>query len=150
MPRQPSSDPDLLLYRPSPLEDLELRLRTEEAKIARQIIDWAESKSLWIQWGKGAVEGTYYPMLNHEGKANKIFGVFSTGRIEIDFRHHPFENEAQKVELLGRLNSIPGVSMPDKAIETWSSFPLSTLKEASSLKHFFEISEWVIEEIKRS
>lgn len=132
------------------IADLELNTGSEEVKVAREILGWAHSKSLWIHWGRGRIQGTFYPVLDHKGKANRIFGVYSPGRIELDFRHHPFQEDSQKTELFNKLNAIPGVSIPERAIDSWSSFPLSTLKEATSLKHFFEISEWVIEEIKRS
>ena len=130
-------------------EDLEERRGKSDANIARAVLDWAKSKSLRIHWGKGGVEGTYYPVLDHKGKANKIFGVYSPGKILVDFQSNPLEKEEQKFELMNRLNAIDGVAFQEKYIDSWGSFPISVLKEESRLKDFFAIFEWVIEEIKR-
>jgi hypothetical protein len=131
-------------------QDLEERRGKSDAKIARAVLDWAKSKSLRVHWGKGGVEGTYYPVLDHKGKANKIFGVYSPGKIEVNFQSNPLEKEEQKLELMNRLNAIDGVAFQEKHIHSWGSFPISILKEESRLKDFFAIFEWVIEEIKKS
>ena len=131
-------------------EDLEERRGKSDVKIARAVLDWARAKSSRIHWGKGGVEGTYYPVLDHKGKANKIFGVYSPGKILVDFQSNPLEKEEQKLELMNRLNAIDGVAFQEKYINSWGSFPISVLKEESKLKDFFDIFEWVIEEIKRS
>ena len=131
-------------------EDLERKRGKDESEIARSILKWAVSKSLRIHWGKGSVEGTYYPVLDHKGKANKIFGVYSPGQIEVDFRNNPLEKKEQKEELKNRLNAIDGVAFQEKYIDSWGRFAISVLKEESKLKDFFAIFEWVIEEIKKS
>ncbi len=131
-------------------QDLEGRRGKEEADIAREIIKWSKSQSLGLHWGKGGVEGTYYPVLDHKGKANKVFGVYSTGRIFVGFQDSPLEKEEQKVELMNRLNAIDEVDFQEKYIHSWGSFLISALKEESKLKDFFAIFEWVIEEIKKS
>jgi len=131
-------------------EDLKKRQGKDDAIVARSILNWAMSKSLRIHWGKGGVEGTYYPILNHKGKANKIFGVYSPGKILVDFQSNPLEKMEQKIELMNRLNAIYGVAFQEKYIHSWGSFLIPVLKEESKLKHFFDIFEWVIEEIKKS
>lgn len=131
-------------------EDLEERQDKSDSKIARAVLGWAKSKSLRIHWGKGGVEGTYYPVLDHKGKANKIFGVYSPGKILVDFQSNPLEKEEQKLELMNRLNAIDGVAFQEKYIYSWGMFPISILKEESKLKDFFSIFEWAIEEIKKS
>ena len=128
--------------------DLEERRGKSDTEIARAVLDWAKSKSFRIHWGKGGVEGTYYPVLDHKGKANKIFGVYSPGKILVDFQSNPLKKEEQKLELMNRLNAIDGVAFQEKYIYSWGSFPISVLREESRLKDFFAIFEWVIEQIK--
>lgn len=132
------------------LEDLEERRGKSDAQIARTILGWAQAKSLRIHWGKGGVEGTYHPVLDHKGKENKIFGVYSPGKIMVGFKGGLLEKMEQKKELMNRLNAIDGVSFHEKYIYSWGSFPISVLNEESKLKDFFDIFEWVIEEIKTS
>ena len=131
-------------------KDLEERRGKSDSEIARAVLDWAKSKSLGIHWGKGGVEGTFYPVLDHKAKANKLFGVFSTGKILVDFQSNLLEKEEQKLELMNRLNAIDGVAFQEKYIYSWGSFPISVLKEEAKLKDFFAIFEWVMEEIKKS
>jgi hypothetical protein len=131
-------------------EDLEERRGKSDAQVARAILDWAKATSLRIHWGKGGIQGTYYPVLDHKGKANRIFGVYSPGKIEVNFQNNPLEKEGQKLELMSRLNAIDGVSYQEKYINSWGSFPISVLKEESKLKKFFDIFKWVIEEIKKT
>lgn len=131
-------------------KDLKKRQGEDDAIVARSILNWAMSKSLRIHWGKGGVEGTYYPILDHKGQANKIFGVYSPGKILVDFQSNPLEKMEQKIELMNRLNAIDGVVFQEKYVHSWGSFLISVLKKESKLKHFFDIFEWVIEEIKKS
>jgi hypothetical protein len=62
----------------------------------------------------------------------------------------PFDDEAKRLELLHKLNEIPGISIPDKLINDRPSFSLSNLKDEVNLKQFFETLEWAINEIKTS
>jgi hypothetical protein len=68
----------------------------------------------------------------------------------VDFQSNPLEKEEQKLELMSRLNAIDGVAFQEKYIISWGSFPISVLKEESKLQDFFDIFEWVIEEIRAS
>ena len=135
--------------KPSFFNDLKSRQGQKDYDIAQKIMEWIISKGMEIRWGKGGTYGTFYPVLRHEGQANGLFGVYSSGRLEVDFRHHPLKAEEQKLELFNRLNAIEGVSLPHKAIDSWSSFALCTLA-GDRLTSFFAIFEWVIEEIKAS
>ena len=60
----------------------------------------------------------------------------------------PFDNEAKRLELLHRLNELPGVSLPSDAISRRPSVALSTLKDEAVLKKFLDTFDWVIQEIK--
>lgn len=54
------------------------------------------------------------------------------------------------MELLDRLNLIPGVNIPADAITRRPNIPLSQFKEIKKLKQFLEIIDWVVQEIKAS
>lgn len=62
----------------------------------------------------------------------------------------PFDNEAKRIELLHRLNELPGVSLPSDAINRRPGLGLATLKNDTALKKFFDTFDWVIQEIKSS
>ncbi len=144
--RKPPRDWD----KPSFLADIKSRQGEKEVEIAEKALRWAESNSLDVKWGRGATYGTFSPILNHKGKANDLFGVSTSGKIEVVFGDHAPEAEDQKKEFFSRLNSLTGVSLPDKAIDTWAGFPLAVLTDEHNSERFFEIFEWVIEQIKTS
>lgn len=70
-------------------------------------------------WGKGKVDGSFIPVLDHNGKPHYPLAMYTYGRIEIQFQwltKPPFDDMALRRELLGRLNQIPGISLPEEAI----------------------------------
>jgi hypothetical protein len=60
----------------------------------------------------------------------------------------PFGTKSKRMELLRRLNQLPGVDFPDDAITRRPSIPLSMLKDEAVLKQYIATIDWVIEEIK--
>lgn len=62
----------------------------------------------------------------------------------------PFNDEAKRLELLDRLNQIPGVKIPRDDITRRPSFPLSLLRDEIALKRFLETLDWYVAEIKAS
>jgi hypothetical protein len=133
---------------PSFFDDLRSRVGAEDCAVARRIMDWAEAKSLSSAWGKGRTYGTYYPVLEHKEKSHRLFTVFSSGRIEIDFRDFPLEEEGKRSELMDRLNSIKGVSLPPEVLATWAGFPLSVLKTKPEFQTFVDTIDWAINKIR--
>jgi hypothetical protein len=50
---------------PTFFADLTRRTGEEEAQVARRILDWAKDRGCWIWWGKGAKDGSFFPMVRH-------------------------------------------------------------------------------------
>jgi hypothetical protein len=119
---------------------LKANVGKKELNIARAILDWYMSKEVNIQWGAGAKIGTFYPTLEIDGKQIHLFGVASNGKIEIVFQSYPLVPEA-KFKLLQDINRIGKISIPEKAVDTWSSFPLSYLEDKLDLERFFRTFE---------
>lgn len=131
---------------------LEARRGVEEAKVARKILDWARQRGLRISWGKGKIDGSFFPMLDYQNQAHWTFAVWTYGRVQTQFqvmqKSAAFKDEHQRLELLQRLNEIPGVSLPPDSITKYPSLPLSALKDEAALARFLEAYDWVIHEIK--
>lgn len=62
----------------------------------------------------------------------------------------PFDDELKRLEFLRRLNEIPGVTIPDKAIDKYPSISLSTLNNKAALNQFLETLDWVVQEVEAS
>src|SRR5690606_13463416 len=94
--------------------ELERKFSPAEVVVARRILDWAFDKVTEVRWGKGSVHGSFYPVIWQNEIYNRLFIVYSNGYIETSFQHYretpTFRPEEKRLELLARLNMIPGVS----------------------------------------
>ena len=75
-----------------------------------------------------------------DGKQIRLFGVASNGKIEIVFQDYPLDDETRS-RLIQEINSIGKISIPEKAADTWSSFPLSYLEDKPDLERFIRTFE---------
>ena len=121
-------------------KDLLGNVGEKESNIARAILDWYISKGVNIKWGTGAKIGTFYPTLEIDGKQIHLFGVASNGKIEIFFQGFPLDHEA-RAQLIKDINCIGEISIPEKAADPWSSFPLSYLKNVDVVNMYLRTFE---------
>lgn len=132
--------------------DLERRHETDAVVVAKKILAWAQLNVTRVRWGEGSRSGSFVPILNHKGTDHQLFAVWTNGGIEIYFYWYkykpPFDNEAKRVELLGRINAIEGVTIPDDGIDRRPSFFMGFLDDDNKMNEFFEIFEWFIGEVQ--
>jgi hypothetical protein len=137
---------------PSFFQELEARRGADEARVARQILDWADSTLGHVWWGRGARSGSFVPTLPHKGRNHQLFAVWTYGTVEIYFYWYqskpPFDSEEKRRELLDRLNAIPGVSLPPDAIGRRPGIPLAVLTDEAALEQLLAVLGWVAEEIQ--
>ena len=73
---------------------------------------------------------------------------------EISFREirkvPAFDGDAKRLDLLHRLNQVPGISLSSDSINRYPTILLSVLKDDSTLNQFLGVFDWVIQEIKSS
>lgn len=131
------------------MDDLQARCGPDVKEVATRILEWARSETLSVKWGRSATYGTFYPILSHAGREHLLFGVYTSGKLEIYFRDFPLPSENDRQNLLQRLNAIANVSINPEAIRTWASFPLSVLRPQTNLGQFYSVFDWVIHEISR-
>jgi hypothetical protein len=135
---------------PSFFSELEADRGSGETEVARRILQWAKAKKLRIWWGKGKQSGSFFPMLDHKGQPYFLFALWSYGRVEIQFQHMgkpPFGDRNKRLELMQRLNTIPGIALTEDVITRRPNIPLSALREKRCLSSFLEIFDWVFQEI---
>lgn len=133
-------------------QDLESRRGGGETKAARKILEWARKRDLRIWWGKGKKDGSFFPMLDYQGETYWTIAVWTYGRVQIQFqmmlKNEPFKDEHKRIELLRRLNEIPGVALSQDSITKYPSIPLSILKDEKLLSQFLDTLDWMVQEIK--
>jgi len=80
-----------------------------------------------------------------------LFAVYTDGNVQIYFQAYQsrpvFKDEAKRLELLNKLNAIEGVSISPDKITKYPSIRLSVLENENSLKQFFAVYEWFIEQV---
>jgi len=133
----------------------ELETQAPEAiRPAEEIFEWAESKASRIVWGRGKQYGTFSPTLDHKGIEHKFISAWTDGSLPIWFgdmrTKPPFSDELKRSEFLRRLNEIPGITIPDKAIDKYPSISLSTLNNEAALKQFLGVLDWFVQEVEAS
>jgi hypothetical protein len=125
-----------------------------EADIARSIFEWAKRHHLIPNFGRGALNGLYWPRLDDEAGQMFPFTLWTTGTIVINFGdmvaapYRPFDEESKRRDLQRRLNGIRGVQIPDARIDKWPGFKVSVLAEREALVEFIRIMEWTFDEAK--
>ena len=133
-------------------QKLESKHGPNEAAVAKLVLEWAKSEGLRIWWGKGRIDGSFYPMLDHHGETFYTVGVWTYGTIEIPFQmmqaKAPFNDEAKRTELLGRLNELQGSSIPLQAITKRPSIRLHLLQDAKILAQFIEVLGWLCDQVR--
>lgn len=97
-------------------EDLIEKRGQAEADVARQIFDWSKSQNLSVRWGKGAIYGSFYILLNYRDREYTLTSLWTNGWIETQFCRlkalAPFDSLPLREELLAKLNAIPEVKLP--------------------------------------
>ena len=99
----------------------------------------------------GKTHGSFFPVFRHAGTSNQLFAVWTYARVETQFQWYktPFDSQGKRLELLGRLNEIPGVSLPEDCISKRPSIPMDLLSNDEALAQFKGIFEWFIEEAQK-
>lgn len=134
--------------------ELRSQCGVEAEATARAIFAWAEQKKMRNWWGEGIRNGSFVPIYNANGRDHQLFAVWSSGFVEMYFYWYqyrsPFDIEEKRLEILNRLNQIPGVKLPPNVISRRPSIPLTVFSSEESLKQFFEIFDWFINEVEKA
>jgi hypothetical protein len=125
-----------------------------DAGVARKLLKWAQSSGLRIWWGRGAKQGSCFPMLDVDGDPHWTFALWTYGAVEMQFQmmatKAPFSELPLRQDLLARLRQcqLPGVSFPDDCITRRPSFPLSALSDEATLRRFLDVMDWYLDQVR--
>jgi hypothetical protein len=134
--------------------ELERRHGTEKAAAARKILDWTQERTLRLWWGQGSQDGSFFPMLDHNGITYWLISVWTYGRVEMQFqmmkKQPPLDDLQRREELRARLNEIRGIAIPPDGLERRPSFSLAALCDDAAMKQFLAVLDWMVAEIRRA
>jgi hypothetical protein len=132
--------------------ELEKNSGASVAQVAKQILEWSKPRFQSFYWGRGAKAGSFAPFFVQGDLDYPSFAVWTYGTVEIYFQHlksRPvFSSDNKRLELLRKLNLIPGVSIPESTLSKRPGISLELLKDKKSLGLFFDAFDWLIQEIK--
>jgi hypothetical protein len=133
--------------------EMHARRTLDEIQVIKRLFDWAEEKKLSMWWGSGARTGSFSPLLSHEGHDYYLFVGYTYASIEINFgmlqKRPAFQDENIRLELLNRLNAVPGVLIGEKvgSTDTIMSRPSirgEALVRNNSTEKLLEVFDWML------
>jgi hypothetical protein len=119
-----------------------------EARVARELYEWCRARGWRLTFGQGKKDGSWIPVFSAQGREHYPIVLWSYGKIEVQFQHlkarAPFDSEQTRLELLQRVNAIPGVSFGADVITRRPSIQLSTLaSNPGALEAMKDVLIWV-------
>lgn len=124
------------------------RRSPERSEIARHLFDWSKRTMTDFYYGSGATQGSCIPRLFLASRRLLLFALWTYGTVEMQFQYlrvPPFNDVEMRKDLIQRLNSIPGISIPENAVDRRPSFDLAALQEEEPRKRFLEAMQWAID-----
>lgn len=125
----------------------------KEVKTVGKIINWAHKSKLRFWWGKGSINGSWFPLLDHNDNIYWLFSIWTYGRIEIQFQwmksREVYDDPQKRRQLLKKFNKITKVSIPENAIDRRPAINISVLNNDIALKKFLDVWEEYIAEIRK-
>jgi hypothetical protein len=130
--------------------DLEAKRGPEVSRAARDLYDWTLEQGMRAAFGAGKHDGSWTPVVLANGREYPPLALYSYGRCEVQFQHllarPPFDNEAMRLELLRRVNEIPGVSFGPEVITKRPSIQIAVLaSNPRALDQLKAVLRWVAE-----
>lgn len=117
----------------------------KDVETVKKILAWITPKVSYIYYGTGK-RGAFAPILKVEGVNRFCFAIWVDGFVEIYFQHMKnrpvFDQEEKRLELLNKLNTIPGVAIPQERVSARPNFPLAVLNPETELQKFMDIFDW--------
>lgn len=133
-------------------EHLASNVAPDEVRVARALLEWGTRNATRVWWGRGAREGSFIPVANHGGVDHQLFAVWSTGTVEVLFQWYAnkpvFAEDGKRLEMLERLNAIPGVSLTADAIRRRPNLPLKRFVEPVARRQLTSVFEWYLSQVR--
>src|SRR5579871_703842 len=103
----------------------------EAVRTVRSLYEWAAASGYGTAFGRGALDGSWLPTLNANGLPYRPLSIWTNGVVGISLggltNRPPFDHTEKRLELVRRLNEIPGVAISDGMIDRYPTFPLAIL-----------------------
>jgi serine/threonine protein kinase len=122
-----------------------------EAGVAKRILDWSLKNFSRVNWRRTS----FVPVLEYGGDFSHnpitVYALGKVPRVGIKFGRMKKRNglpKEKRMELLHRLNNIPGVRLPADSVDKYPNILLSTLANDDALEQFLQTITWTNDEVK--
>ncbi len=136
---------------PSFFDTLSRNASPDAVLCARQFLEWSKNNTQ-VRWGHGTRNGSFLPLLVHEGNGYKLAAAYTSGELEINFQHYAkkdvLKSEKMRNEILSRFNAIDGVAIPADAIARRPSVPFDVLSKGNRMESALRVFDWLVEQIR--
>ena len=133
------------------LEELRSRRSETDVAVASSILEWAEGRRLRISAGHGANDGWVAPVADHNGRKHRVITLWTYGGVEVAFESMkakpPFSSRDLRLELLRRLNALPGMNLPEDSLDHRPALDLSALASEEVRDKFLAVLDWAFDQI---
>ena len=136
-------------------------LNPDAVKPVEEIYKWANDHNLSFYWGTGTA-GSFTVCARYMGNTVKIIkveaGSYHGGGVRVFFfvgtlrTLPPFEDKTKILDVLERMNQIPGINIKKDIIEDktprYPGIPISCLQDEKAMKLYLESLELILNEIE--
>ncbi|MBI0583965.1 MAG: hypothetical protein ISF22_07035 [Methanomassiliicoccus sp.] len=132
----------------------ENKVAEEDIEVIKSVMAWSEGLASSVSFGDNCSEEGwgFRPSVLHGEKEATLFRIGTNGAINIHFKDWvslpPFDAREKRVEMLGRLNSIKGVRMPESKVIERPPLPVRVLRDKDGLDKFIDAFQWLIGLVK--
>jgi len=130
-------------------KELERNCGPDELEAAREIQGWLERNGTLFTTRDG-----FACAIQHEGVDHYPLKVRMRGEIRFWFQYlankPPFSDEKLRLELLDRLNAIPGIEIGRDRIAGKPKIELSAISEPQARKSFLSTLDWILETVQKT
>jgi hypothetical protein len=123
-----------------------------EADLAERLLAWAREHDppLEVRFGTGVTDPGATVRIPGTTTLFRLYRGYTEGRVEIPFGHlmrvRPFDDPERRRELQARLQAIPEVTIDDRQLEKFPSFPIAAIADSQSFNRFVTTIDWMIDE----
>lgn len=120
--------------------------------VSRRLLDWAEAEGLSLHWGSVRDVPLFAPAIDTPSGTAYFVEITARGRIDVLFDQlketEAFGEDEQRLEVLRRLNRIPGMGMPEFTINKRPTFSLNALVSDQAFEQFTATFRWVAQQLQ--
>ena len=120
--------------------------------VSRRLLDWARAEGLRLDWSSVRDVPLFAPGIDTASGRAYFVEITARGRIDVLFDRlretDAFREDEQRLEVLRRLNRIPGMGMPEFTINKRPTFSLNALVSDEAFEQFTSTFKWVAEQLR--